>query len=127
MLISTWPYENGKNVDEVQMQAPPVTTPPAAPPAAPVTIGVDTAAVKDWTLGALTSVWLLIPLAFAIFFSAGAAYLSYQRNQSVLWAILDFFFSTLYYPYYAFFLSTSPAPAPTAAFMGAARRIVKRK
>jgi hypothetical protein len=42
---------------------------------------------------------------------AAAAKLSYDRYQSIGWAILAFIFGSLYIPYYAFFLS-SPAPVP---------------
>jgi hypothetical protein len=56
----------------------------------------------------------IIPTIFAIVFHAGAAYLSYQRNQSVGWAILSFFFAVFYYPYYAFAQAGTPAPAPAS-------------
>ena len=42
---------------------------------------------------------------------AGAAKLSYDKFHSVGWAILDFFFSTYYYIYYAFFVS-KPSSTP---------------
>lgn len=51
----------------------------------------------------------IIPLIFTIVFHVGAAYLSYQRSQSIGWAILSFFFAVFYYPYYAF---TQPSAAP---------------
>lgn len=41
-------------------------------------------------------------------YSFGAAKLSYDKYQSVGWAVLNFFFATFYYPYYAIFLSGSP-------------------
>jgi len=57
---------------------------------------------------------------FALIFSYGAAKLSYDRFHSVGWAVVAFIFSSVYYPYYAMFLSQA---APVAApFIGARRR-----
>jgi hypothetical protein len=49
---------------------------------------------------------------FILIFCYGAAKLSYNYNMSInngsmvyLWCILCFFFSSIYYPYYAFFLN----------------------
>jgi len=56
---------------------------------------------------------------FSFVYSYGAAKLSYAYNTSIgsssafLWSILAFFFSGLYYPYYAFFVN--PVGAPPAA------------
>jgi hypothetical protein len=50
-----------------------------------------------------------------IIFSLGAAKLSYDRFQSFGWAILAFIFSGIYYPYYAFFISTAAPPAMVMA------------
>jgi len=49
--------------------------------------------------------------------SFGAASLSYAKYGSIGWAILDFFFAALYYPYYALVLNT-----PTATMTGGRRR-----
>ena len=54
----------------------------------------------------------IIPLLFALVFHGGAAYMSYQRNQSMGWAILHFFLAVFYYPYYAFTQAGTPPPAP---------------
>ena len=64
-----------------------------------------------------TTIWTIaiIPAIFALVFHAGAAYISYQRNQSIGWAILSFFFAVFYYPYYAFTQAGKPAEAPPAA------------
>ncbi len=56
----------------------------------------------------------IIPLIFTIIFHAGAAALSYQRNQSMAWAVLHFFLAVFYYPYYAFTQPSPAAPAPAA-------------
>ena len=63
-----------------------------------------------------TTIWTIaiIPAIFALVFHAGAAYISYQRNQSIGWAILSFFFAVFYYPYYAFTQAGKPAEAPAA-------------
>lgn len=66
-----------------------------------------------------TTVWTIaiIPAIFAIVFHAGAAYISYQRNQSFGWAILSFFFAVFYYPYYAFTQAGKPIEQPAAPAM----------
>jgi hypothetical protein len=60
-----------------------------------------------------TTIWsiAIIPALFALVFHLGAAYLSYQKYNSIGWAVLDFFFAVFYYPYYAFFLAKSEAPS----------------
>lgn len=63
--------------------------------------------------------WLVTTIVYILFFlaySGGAAKLSYDRSRSVVFALLAFFLSPLYYPYYAF---TQPAPT----VMGAARKL----
>ena len=63
--------------------------------------------------------WLIVTLIWLLFgflYAVGAAKLSYDRSRSVMFAILAFFLSPLYYPYYAF---TQPAPT----VMGAARKL----
>jgi hypothetical protein len=63
----------------------------------------------------------LIPLIFLFAFHLGAAYLSYQKFGSMLWAVVDFIFAYFYYPYYAFFLASTPtaaAPMTPAAMVG---------
>lgn len=69
----------------------------------------------------------ILPILFLIVFHAGAAYLSYQKYQSGLWAFLDFIFAYFYYPYYAFFLSSAPtavAPSPINTMLGGLRKMV---
>ena len=64
---------------------------------------------------------------YLIVFHAGAAYLSYQKYQSGLWAAVDFLFPYFYYPYYAFFLSGTPASveaSPINAVMGGLRKMM---
>jgi ABC-type multidrug transport system permease subunit len=63
--------------------------------------------------------WLIVlitSLIFSLLYGVGAAKLAYDRTRSALFAILAFFLSPLYYPYYAF---TQPAPT----VMGAARKL----
>lgn len=55
-------------------------------------------------------------IVFAILYSYGAARLSYFYNvnsgnagYAMLWSILAFFFSDLYYPFYSFFLNPQSA------------------
>jgi len=56
---------------------------------------------------------------FAFLLHAAAAKLSYDKYQSVGWAILDFIFGSVYIPYYAFFLNT---PSSQPSMGGRARR-----
>jgi hypothetical protein len=68
--------------------------------------------------------WGIASMVFGILFAfvwhLGAASLSYAKYGSIGWAILDFFFATFYYPFYAFFLNT-PAQ-PTTMFGGRRRK-----
>lgn len=98
---------------------------PPPPQKAVVDVEVDTSAAKDWSWWVFNTAWGLIPLAFAIVFSGGAAYLSYQRNQSGALAVLAFFFATLYYPYYALTSTSSPSVSPVSTLMTAGRRLGK--
>lgn len=59
-------------------------------------------------------------------FHLGAAVLSFQKYGSFLWAILDFLFPYIYYPYYAFVLSKEPAPVDTS-IVGGARRMARSR
>lgn len=74
----------------------------------------------------------IIPAIFALVFHLGAAFMSYQRNQSIGWAILHFFFAVFYYPYYAFALAGKPVETPMMApasilptVQSAGRRLMK--
>ena len=85
----------------------PGTPPPAAPPPTPgATKTVESTFKIEYT--ALTIVTGVLALLYFILFSYGAAKLSFDKYRSFGWAILDFFFSSFYYPYYAIFLN-SPA------------------
>jgi hypothetical protein len=64
-----------------------------------------------------TSVSGILTIIFWLVFSYGAAKLSYDKYRSIGWAILDFFFSYYYYPYYALVLNS-----PTQAMIAAGRR-----
>jgi hypothetical protein len=69
-------------------------------------------------------------LFFSIIYSYGAAKLSYAYNTSVgsssaiLWSILAFMFSGIYYPYYAYFVNPVGAPSVsmTLPIVGGRRR-----
>ena len=67
-----------------------------------------------WVSTSITTI-AIIPAIFALVFHAGAAYMSYQRNQSMGWAILHFFLAVFYYPYYAFTQAGKPVEPPAAA------------
>ena len=80
--------------------------PAVAPPAKPATT------VTSSLFGGFEA---LLGLIFFLFLLLGpslaAAKLSYDKYQSIGWAILDFFFAVFYIPYYAFFLNTPSSPA----------------
>ena len=70
-----------------------------------------TTTVTEVSKGTTTA--LMVVAAIPLFiFHLGAAYLSYQKYHSILWALLDFVFAYFYYPYYSFFLSGVPATPP---------------
>lgn len=56
-----------------------------------------------------------------LIFHAGAAKLSYDKYGSIGWAILAFIFGSIYYPYYAFFVSGGTA----STMLGGALRKMK--
>lgn len=66
--------------------------PPMPPPQQPSTAGLFIPVIIGSIVGFIIA--------------AGAAKLSYDRYGSLGWAILAFIFSPLYYPFYAFFVST---------------------
>jgi hypothetical protein len=75
-------------------------------------------AKTDSSAAGLGIVSMIFTIIFLFVWHLGAASLSYAKYGSIGWAILDFFFATFYYPFYAFFLNT---PAPTG-MMGGRRR-----
>lgn len=79
--------------------------------------------------GAILGGLAILPVLFLIIFHAGAAYLSYQKYQSGMWAFVNFLFAYFYYPYYAFFLANAPAnvePSPINTMMGGLRKIMRK-
>lgn len=74
--------------------------------------------------GAGFTMTLSLSLIMTIIFSYGAAKLSYDTFHSVGWAVLAFFFSGIYYPYYALFVSRPPglSTPPPMGMTGARRR-----
>ena len=89
------------------------TTPPTKP-----SLEQQTAVGTYWGIGLLS----LLP---SILFSLGAAKLSYDRFRSFGWAIVAFFFSAFYYPYYAYFVSAGPPMTAPTGLIGAARRAMR--
>ena len=94
---------------------------PSSPPEPPAPDANTGPANSDTTTTTVMSTGAIVSLVFvAIWYfvwNLGAASLSYAKYGSIGWAILDFFFAPLYYPYYALVLNT-----PTAAVMGGRRR-----
>lgn len=75
-----------------------------------------------WVDNASATMWFLISLLPMLIFSYGAAKLNYSVNQSMFWSIVAFWFSGLYYPYYAFFQAPTGVISSTFAAVGARRR-----
>lgn len=73
---------------------------------------------KAMSTGAIVSIVFVVIWYFV--WNLGAASLSYAKYGSIGWAILDFFFAPLYYPYYALVLNT-----PTASMSAGKRRVPK--
>lgn len=88
-----------------------------------------TVTIAPTGFGAVLGGLAILPIVFLIVFHAGAAYLSYQKYQSGMWAFVDFLFAYFYYPYYAFFLSGAPAsvePSPINTMMGGLRKMMRK-
>ena len=110
-----------------------MNAPPPPPPQTPQE-GTSTAVASTTSgVAGVFGIFALIPLIALLVFHLGAAYLSYQKFGSMMWAVVDFIFAYFYYPYYAFFLASTPAVSapmtPTAmvggmmkALSGARRR-----
>ena len=77
-----------------------------ATPGTPPPPDANTTTKANTEMGVLVILYIVLGVVFFIAFSYGAAKLSYDKYRSVGWAILDFFFSSFYYPYYAIFLNT---------------------
>ena len=86
---------------------------PATPPTEPKTAPLTAGSFVQWLIGGTG----ILSVIFWLVFSYGAAKLSYDKYRSMGWAILDFFFSYYYYPYYALVLNS-----PTQAMIAAGRR-----
>jgi hypothetical protein len=84
----------------------------SAPPQGPTVEVVQEEKAPATLVATGVTVIALIPALFGLLFHAGAAYMSYQRNQSIGWAILHFFLAVFYYPYYAFTQAGKPVETP---------------
>ena len=92
---------------------------PSSPPNPPspdadttATTTVDATLSSGWAIAGM-----VIGVLFAFVWHFGAASLSYAKYGSIGWAILDFFFATLYYPFYALVLNT-PSSSMVAPMVG---------
>ena len=85
---------------------------PPNPPSPDATTTVDATLASGWATAGV-----VIGVLFAFLWSFGAASLSYAKYGSIGWAILDFFFATLYYPFYALVLNT-PSSSMNSPMMG---------
>jgi hypothetical protein len=83
------------------MSESPVDTPPAS-------------SSSSYSITWIYSISGILSILMWLVFSYGAAKLSYDKYRSIAWAVLDFFFSYFYYPYYALVLN-SPAQVMVAA------------
>ena len=90
--------------------APESNTGPAN--AVPTTSAADATVASGWAIGGM-----VIGVLVAFLWSFGAASLSYAKYGSIGWAILDFFFATVYYPFYALVLNT-PSASVSVPMMG---------
>ena len=67
----------------------------------------------------MTTVIAVLGTIVSLIVALGAGKLSYDKNGSYAWALLATVFSPFYYPYYAYFVSTSSV---TTMFGGRRRR-----
>uniref|UniRef100_A0A6C0J7G5 Uncharacterized protein n=1 Tax=viral metagenome TaxID=1070528 RepID=A0A6C0J7G5_9ZZZZ len=99
--------------------APPVQdTTAATSAAATAATSAATTVAAGW--GVVAVLGFVLALLAGFLFSFGAAKLSYDTYGNILWAILDFFFASVYYPFYALVLHQA-TPAPTG-MLGMGRR-----
>jgi hypothetical protein len=99
-------------------QAPAPGPPPQSGGAPPQQPGQPTVAYNSTGGGGVVgSIFGLLGMLLVFLYSFGAAKLSYDKYQSIGWAIFNFFFATFYYPYYAIFLS-----GPSGSTLGGRRR-----
>jgi hypothetical protein len=96
------------------------STAASSTPANANTAPANATETKTETTSSLGIVSMVFGILFAFVWHLGAASLSYTKYGSIGWAILDFFFATFYYPFYAFVLNTPPAP--TSIFGGRRRK-----
>ena len=89
---------------------------PANTNATPATASGESNSNTAAGVGIVSMVFTVI---FLFVWHLGAASLSYAKYGSIGWAILDFFFASFYYPFYAFFLNTPTAPP----MMGGRRKL----
>jgi hypothetical protein len=82
------------------------TNPALTQPTQPTT---TTTAPTPSLWGGLMMILASLGGLFGFLLHAAAAKLSYDKYQSIWWAMLDFIFGSIYIPYYAFFLNTSSA------------------
>lgn len=101
-----------------QQLPPPIATREEEAQAPPTTAMIDLTS----GFGALTGMLMVFPVVFVFLFHLGASFLSYQKYNSIPWAIVDFFFAVFYYPYYAFFLVKEPVQVPAVAPMMGGKR-----
>ena len=87
----------------------------------PPTVPATETSTDPKKMGPLAIAGAVIGIILAFLWSFGAARLSYLKYGSIGWAILDFFFASFYYPFYAFFLAEGPAPS--VPMMGGRRRL----
>jgi len=97
------------------MPSSPPNPPPADANAVPTTTDTEKVLSSGWAIAGI-----VIGALVAFLWHLGAASLSYAKYGSIGWAILDFFFASLYYPFYALVLNT-PSASMTAPMMGGGR------
>lgn len=78
------------------------------------------------TSSAVGIITIIISSLILFLWHFGAARLSYLKYGSIGFAILDFIFATIYYPYYALFLAEGTAAAPATGVMMGGGRMVKK-
>ena len=101
------------------------STPAATPTSTPSTslTGSDKIVIDPKTTAGFSIFGMVATGLAALLFHLGAAYLSYAKYDSIGWAILDFFFATIYYPFYAFVLNEPRLfSSPVSTMSGGRRR-----
>lgn len=87
-----------------------MSAPPPPPQTQPIEQKTDSSPKQSTGMSVMSIIYSVISAIIGITYCYGAARLSYTKYGSIPWAIVDFIFAPIYYPFYAVFLHNPPPP-----------------